>query len=175
VWRLFTKLFHCVHSLPLKSCDSCVMFGDCSGGYFYHDGELAFSIILCCWVTMIMWLKESLHLQCFINIAGGSSESRYLADCCVVSTRSNAEEMTRNVLRTWLVSLPSSHGSLSPDFFFTKTTPIVLLPPYKPVVSWADCFLFWNLAISGKGCQFQLVEAVQVRAVEQLNHTYMEC
>jgi len=100
------------------------MVGDCLVGYFNHDGELAFSGILCRWVTMNMWLKESIHWRCFINVADGSSESGNLAACYMVSTRSNAEEMTRNVVETWLVSLPSAqycaHGTLIPEFFSQK-------------------------------------------------------
>jgi hypothetical protein len=95
--------------------------------------------ILCCWVTMNMWLKESVHWRRFVNVADGSSESRNLAHCYMVSTRSSAEEMTRNVVGTWLVSLPSAqycaHDTLSPEFFFTKKTPLFPLPPPPPPTS----------------------------------------
>jgi hypothetical protein len=66
-------------------------------------------------------LKESVHLQCFNNVANGYSESRNLADCFMVSTRSSAKEMTATLVGTWLVAFPlpqfCAHGARSPDIY----------------------------------------------------------
>jgi len=87
----------------------------------------------CCWWKQ--WIKKF---------------SRLLYDVHKKQCRRNDQKCDENMAGfcTIITVLCTWHSQSR--IFFTKTTPIVPLPPYKPIVSWADCFMFWNLAISGK-------------------------
>jgi hypothetical protein len=59
------------------------------------------------------------HWQSFKNIANGNSESRNLADCFMMSTRSSAKEVTATLVGKWSVSFPlpqfCAYGAHSPE------------------------------------------------------------